>query len=119
MVDMKSDQHAIESLRATLKPGDTVYTVLRHRSSSGMSRVIDLFVISIEEAGKPVPRCIGIFTARALGRKYDENKDGVKVSGTGMDMGFHLVYSLGRVLFDGDSRYSGRDPGYALTHRWL
>jgi hypothetical protein len=35
---------AIVHLREVLKPGDTVYTVLRHVSRSGMSRNIDLYM---------------------------------------------------------------------------
>lgn len=35
---------ACAELRKLLKPGDTVYTVLKHCSSSGMMRVIDLVI---------------------------------------------------------------------------
>ena len=37
--------------------------------------------------------------ARLLGWSFDRRNDGVKVNGCGMDMGFHLVYSLSYVLF--------------------
>lgn len=40
----------------------------------------------------------------------DHEHNGIKVEGAGMDMGFHLVYSLSQRLF-GD--------GYKLSHRWL
>src|SRR5688572_7990389 len=39
------DEAAAE-LRKLLKPGDTVYTILRHRAASGMFRVIDLVIIA-------------------------------------------------------------------------
>ena len=38
---MAERDEAIANLREILKPGDTVYTILRHVSKSGMSRVID------------------------------------------------------------------------------
>ena len=41
---------------------------------------------------------------------YDSKREGVKVGGAGMDMGFHLVYNLAAVLFD---------DGYALEHKWI
>jgi hypothetical protein len=38
----------------------------------------------------------------------------IRVGGAGMDMGFHVVYSLSSVLFkDRD------DAGYVLSHRWI
>lgn len=41
-------QEAIQHLRELIKPGDKVYTVLRHVSRSGMTRGIDVYY---------VPRC--------------------------------------------------------------
>jgi hypothetical protein len=40
---------AVAELHKLLKPGDTVYTILRHVSSSGMSRVIDLAIPIMKE----------------------------------------------------------------------
>ena len=45
-----------------------------------------------------------------LDRKRPANRDGVRVVGCGMDMGFDLVYRLSMELY-GD--------GYALNARWL
>ncbi len=129
---------AIERLRDWIKPGDTVYTILRHRAASGMSRVIDHVVIEID-AGVPKVHHIGWNVAKAIGLTYDRDRDGIKVSGTGMDMGFSLVYDLGRVMFpdgfectghgcpandhsNGDRDYTPhqhREGGYALRQRWL
>lgn len=107
---------AVERLRQWVKPGDTVYCILRHVSKSGMSRVIDLIVFD-KESGEFYR--IGYNAALALGRGYDEKHEGVKVNGAGMDMGFHLVYTLGYKLFGGTEEYEGKDAGYSLTHRWL
>lgn len=134
----KSDRdEAIARLRERLKPGDRVYTILRHVSRSGMQRVIDLQIIEIDkhyEKGRPQISWIGGLAARALGWRYDDKRHGIVVGGCGMDMGFHLVYSLGSVLFPKgfvpkDAGLRGRngepdtkiDPsgGYALRHEWL
>lgn len=89
-----------------LKPGDTVYTILRHVSSSGMSRWIDCVTIEDNE-----PKTISWAVGRLVGRSvYTRNHDGVECIGAGMDMGFDLVYTLSMALF-GD--------GYALKQRWL
>lgn len=128
-------REAIEKLRGWIKPGDTVFTILRHCSSSGMSRRISL-VATVE--GEILD--ITYWAAQAMG---DRMKDGaIVVGGCGMDMGFALVYSLGRTLypdgfyccgkgncpsedhFNGDRNYRKThkhtgDGGYSLRHRWL
>jgi len=93
-------------LREELKPGDTVYCILRHVSRSGMVRDIAPIVFSEGQ-----PRFLWWHVANVLGwRAMGDAPDAVRVNGAGMDMGFHLVYTLAHVLF-GD--------GYALKHRWL
>jgi hypothetical protein len=82
---------------------DTVYTQLNHVSRSGMSRKISIFVI---RNNKPID--ISYLAEEKLG--WTVKSDGVHVSGCGMDMGFHLVYSLAQVLFK---------DGYALNQKWL
>lgn len=120
---------AMARLREWLAPGDTVWCVLRHVSRSGMLRVIDFKV-----ARKDGEACdfahIGYNVALALGMRYDRKAEGVRVSGCGMDMGFHVVYNIGRALFpdgfkvegrgrNGDTSGHDNDGGYALKHRWL
>lgn len=139
-------EEAIIRLRAELAPGDTVYTVLRHRSASGMSRSISCVII---KDNKPLD--ISWLVARALDYRIDDKNDGIKVGGAGMDMGFHVVYSLGYTLFpdgfdcigegcpsnDHTNYWGAKDRaerdglpvpemptrhesgGYALNHRWL
>lgn len=86
-------EQAIQNLRNLLKPGDTVYTVLRHVSSSGMSRDIDLYIFRDNR-----PRYLTQWAATALDWPMSKNS-GIRVGGCGMDMGFHLVYSLSSVLY--------------------
>jgi hypothetical protein len=96
---------AIEILKKWLKPGDTVYTILRHVSASGMSRSLDVLTIRNNK-----PLRLTWSAATALGTAYDRKIDAIRVSSVGEDAGFSTVYHLSLVLF-GD--------GYALTHRWL
>lgn len=95
-------QQCFESLKRIMS-GDTVYTVVRSASSSGMSREISAYVVS---DGKIV--CIDWYIVRILGWK--QGKAGVKVSGCGMDMGFHLVSTLSRAMYGDD---------YKLSQAWL
>lgn len=113
-------------LLSMLKPGDRVYTVLRHVSASGMSRRISLVVATTDHEGKPAVTSIDWFAARLLDyRQHD--KGGLLVTGCGMDMGFHVVYALGSTLWPaGTPEPHGRrngEPdtagGYALRHEWL
>jgi hypothetical protein len=131
----KSDAiEAIAVLREQILPGDTLYCVTTHVSRSGMQRSI--MVIRATESKKPECRNISWRVAKALGWRFDEARDSVKVDGCGMDLHFHTVYCLGRTLFpDGGSlglsapsriaqeRRAGatkeRDGGYLLRHASL
>jgi len=95
----------IASLRKNLRSGTTIYTVLRSVSASGMSRCLDLYYVDHNEIAR-----ITWSAAKALEWTYDRRKEALRVNGCGMDMGYHAVHCLARVLF-GD--------GYALQHRWL
>lgn len=132
----KERAEAIERLREVMPPGTTVYTILRHVSQSGMMRHISVktglegqhdWDVALATDSRLAPR------------------DGIKVGGAGMDMGFHLVYSLSYNLYpDGfdciaqdlpehergrkcpSNDHSNRehlthhrDGGYALRQRWI
>lgn len=110
----------IRNLLGILKPGQTVYTSVKTVSRSGMSRVIRLYV-----ADGNIIRNISGYVANAL--DWPGYQDGVKVGGFGMDMGFHTVYTLGRVLWPkGTPEPHGTrngvpdsDGGYALKQEWI
>ena len=96
-------KQAITQLLELIKPSDEVYTILRRVSSSGMTRHISVLipVIGTNEWDKGK---IGIFDitwlcARAMDHKMDRDTGGLVVGGCGMDMGFHVVYSLARTLW--------------------
>ena len=101
----EQQQNDITWLKGLLQPGDKVYGIVRRVSQSGMMRVIDLYII---KDSKPIN--ISRETARLLGYTEDKKDYGLRVSGCGMDMIFHLVYSLANVLFQN---------GYSLKHEQL
>ena len=136
---------AIATLKEWITPGDTVYTVLRHVSRSGMQREIGIVLLNAESHSSfPADSTVrdlhpNYIVAKALGLKLTKNGDGVQVGGCGMDMGFSLVYELSARLWpegftctgkgchsnahsNGDRDYTPhahRDGGYALQQRWL
>lgn len=122
--EQEAREHARTRLRELLRPGDTVWTLTTHVSRSGMQRRIRVLVIQGGE-----PRDISPMVARALVWRYDGSGGvaGVVVNGVGMDMGFHLVYTLSYILATTitplettwPATWHRDDPGYALNHRWL
>ena len=139
---MKTNQTEHEKLcRAMLakqlKPGDTVYTILRHVSRSGMMRRISAITIKAgrkEISIRQFDHALEILCGFKMG-----DHDGNMIGGCGRDMGFELVYQLSTALWpdgftcpgescqsndhtNGDKR---RDPhrhangGYALRQKWL
>ncbi len=133
-VGTSAGQSAAYLLRL-LSPGETVETILRHRSRSGMMRHI-----SARAGGEDIS---GHVAAVLDWRRADDG--GVKVSGCGMDTGFHLVHTLAQVLWpdgfdcigkgrewgsgcpsndhsNGDRVYTKhrhQSGGYALRQRWI
>lgn len=125
---------AIDFLRARVSAGDTVYTVLRHVSRSGMKRVIGAFVMM---DGKPYG--VSYSAGKAIRATLDRERDGIVIGGCGFDAGFEIAYSLGHALYpdgfecigeecrsndhsNGDrdrTPHHHKDGGYALRHRWL
>jgi hypothetical protein len=120
---------AVMYLRKRIKPGDTVYTVIRKVSSSGMSRKMSLFIVKQGEIWD-----VTHYVAKATGATIDKKTGYLVVGGCGMDMAFHVVYSLGRALFPkgfipakaGRHGRNGSDPnaidtdgGYALNKHSL
>jgi hypothetical protein len=119
---------AIHDLRRLLKPGTTVWTNLRSVSSSGMSRHISVHTISHGRwNGKPETnlRDISGMVARALGYKQGDRDGALVVGGCGMDMGFHVVYSLSSTLYwyvkdpNPESAFRSGGGGYTLKQHWL
>lgn len=88
-----------ETLHKLLKPGDTVKTILRNVSRSGMARRISCIIArdnEIIDITWDVARISGESTKQ--GGQYVQDA-GLLAKGCGMDMGFSVVYNLGRELF--------------------
>ena len=139
MVSDAERKEAYDNLREVLSPGDTLHTVLRHVSKSGMTRWIDVYKIENGEM-----RYLSYWASKLLDYPMSDKREGVKVTGCGMDMGFHLVYNVSRALFGAgydcikDEENGIRCPasfhvntrdrtktekvhkdGYAVSHRWI
>jgi hypothetical protein len=121
----QEQEEAIKKLREILeKGGRKVYTIVRHRSSSGMFRLISCFSISKNE-----PICLDWYIAKTGLYTRDKQREGLRVSGCGMDMGFSVVYNVGSMCYpNGDGKaVTGRngdtkpetDGGYLLKQIWL
>lgn len=93
-----------------------VWQIVQHVTRSGMTRYIGNFVIVDGDLWR-----IDYRVSRILGWPTSQVHGGVKVSGVGMDMGFHLVYTLSRALYAGrvTAESGGCDPGYLVKQRWL
>jgi hypothetical protein len=104
---------AREQLLRYLSKESTVYTVLRKVAPSGMSRSISLKIVHY---GKIVD--ITYYASLVLGWPLVEvnGSRALRVGGCGMDMGFHTVYTLSRILFREEG--SLKDAGYSLNHAW-
>jgi hypothetical protein len=105
-----------------------VYTSIKRVSSSGMSRHIKVMVARKD-------RIIDITWHVGHITGYNLNKDtwALVVGGCGMDMGFHLIYSLSCALYpkgyklpknqkygrNGDTSGYDKDGGYRLKQEWL
>ena len=92
---------------------ETIYTILRSVSNQGMSRLIDMFYVKNE---KPIH--IHFQTNRIFQKRIQtSNGFGYRVSGCGMDMGFHLVNSLSYCM----SQYLGLEEldGYIYRQSWF
>lgn len=87
-------QEAIARLREMLKPGDTLHTVVRSVSKSGMSHRLDVYKLQNGDA-----QYLTHLAAKACGYSIPSKGKGLRIGGCGMDMGFALVYELSQALF--------------------
>ena len=109
-----------EILKDQFPKGSTAYTFVAKVAPSGMSRHIMVEGSRITEIKKPDGTTLlsrngevlnmSWYIAKLLDWTYKDNTRSVFVGGCGMDMGFHLVYTLSSKLY-GD--------GYAIEQRWL
>lgn len=105
-----------------------IYTSIKRVAPSGMSRHISVYVARKNQI-IDITWHVGHITG------YSRNRDtgGLVVGGCGMDMGFHLIYSLSRCLYpkgyklpksqkwgrNGDTSGYDKDGGYKLKQQWI
>jgi len=106
-------EHSRETLKNMVNLGDTVYTMVRSVSSNGMSRTMSLYIVKDNRLVN-----ITYYAAHALEWPLTEKNGSrvLRVGGCGMDMGFHTVYTLSRVLF---AATMPDDAGYILKQEWI
>lgn len=87
------------TLREWLKPGDTVFTVLRHVSRSGMSR--DVSVVVFRDGQTTNDAHPNYLVAKACGYRLKRGgmHDALVVGGCGFDAGYDIVHSLSHALW--------------------
>jgi hypothetical protein len=125
------DEHYEESFKYLKKlfSRDTrVYTKIDRVSSSGMSRHISVYVARHNQVLN-----ITWYVGHVVGYKRNNDTGGLVVGGCGMDMGFHLIYTLSRYLYpkgfklpksqkwgrNGDTSGFDKDGGYRLKQEWI
>jgi len=100
---------AKNSLKEILRPGDSISVHLNSVSSSGMTRHLTFLIARIDGNGIPFIWNITRLVAKATGLRYNDKKEDLVVGGCGMDMGFAVVYDLGRAMFPDGVPCAGRD----------
>ena len=112
-------------LRRLFPVGSIVTVHVSEISRSGYgARTLTVFAIDTDHDGAPYIRNVSRHVARVLDMPYTDS-EGVRSHGSGMDMAYHLVYSLARVLY-GDAGIAdmpfnrgSSDAGYALNIRHM
>ena len=98
----KKEAHAW--LKKHVHQGDTIYYIVKRVSNSGMYRHITFYTFKTKnefaEGENPIQK---VWLTRAistvLGYTFKNKTDCIGISGCGMDMGFHVIHSLGHELF--------------------
>jgi hypothetical protein len=101
--------NAYQRLYRAFPRGARVTTIVTHVSASGMSRRFRVLAARSSRTEGAWIDDVTLSVARVIGWKATDRGELV-VSGAGMDMGFHAVYTLASRLY-GD--------GYALNHRGI
>jgi hypothetical protein len=88
-----------------------LYTSLKHVSSSGMSRDMKVLV-ALDGQILDVTYYVGKLDIGTLKERNGQRV--IRVGGCGMDMGFHVVYSVSAVLYGLQER-----GAYTIRHEWI
>lgn len=107
-------QEALDRLRELFPVKSDVTTTIKNVTRSGMGRTIAVFAY---DRKRKLITNVSHDVARVLNWQYDNDRGGVYVTGCGMDMAFHLTYTLARVLYRDDENW--RDAGYLLNQHTI
>lgn len=88
-------QEAIQKLRNWINKDTGIVIVIKSISKSGMSRKMEIYTRDLDLH-------LSYHVSKAL--DWRMKGDSVLVSGCGMDMAFHLAYSLSHVLYSEEER---------------
>lgn len=112
----KKEQHkqAVQALRRIVKPNTTIVVVQKSVSSSGMNRRLELYAIKNN-------RLVWITSYIADVLDWPRNDKGLLVTGCGMDMHFHTIYTLSSYLYPrkAKNRTLPSNGGTNLSHQSL
>lgn len=120
-------EHLTKECRELLERHERIYGIVRRVARSGMSRVIDFYVLEpVGDISNVLPVRISNLLAAVYNRETDGSSrswtgdvGGVKIGGCGMDMGWHVVYSVRQALGLGETgpQYvDGKTREGALNH---
>lgn len=111
-------QEAMIKLARIFDNTSTVYVVQKSVSKSGMTRRLRLYTCGLARSGEYEMLNITADVADLLG--WSINELGIKVTGCGMDMHFHTVYTLSSILYGKNPDGSYNQEGcYRLKHESL
>jgi|TARA_A100000172_G_C2999787_1_gene95850 hypothetical protein len=100
-----------DHLKEMFPKGSTAYTTVTKVAPSGLSRHIKVVAPFESSSNKQIRLSNQSYNiAKFLDWTYKDNTNSVFVGGCGMDMGFHLIYTLSSVLYD---------DGYAIKQSWI
>lgn len=117
-LEKQREDEARRQLKKLIKRGDTVYTIVRNVSRSGMSHDISVIIIKKGHDGKMRTRNVSGLVGDLVGyRQSRHDVNALQVGGAGMDMGFSVVYNLSCAMFC-PVKYD-HDAAYALRQEWL
>jgi len=97
-------QARADEIKQYVNEGDKLYTTVTHVSRSGTSRRIKVYAIKDNE-----PINLSGWVSDLLDWPYHDGDGAIQVSGCGMDMCFHTVYSLSYALFSDGYKLEKRD----------
>ena len=124
-INKEKQQGSIDALKSfRVKEGTEIYSLVTKVAPSGMTRHIKFFITISQKTREPVIIDITYAVANATQIGTFTKDRTFRISGCGMDMCFHTVYELGRVMFPSGSKthITGRngdttpekDGGYLL-----